>query len=134
MIWIVGLTNYTFVAMIDELTEAVDGVKSPQSFSTIVSLNCYEAKKAHFLRHSGITPYSYNVLLTLVNHWISSGKGMTAYSIIGTGDYSNYHVLYHKLTTLSNRGFVDCIKRSDGVNVFTPTLKAIEGINGLLVV
>lgn len=103
------------------------------SFSTIISLNAYESKKSHFIRSNRLTPYSFSVLLTVVNHYVYNRTGITAFGIIGTKDYTNYQTIYDKLTTLSDRGFIDCNKRADRVNVFTPTLKAIEGINSLLV-
>lgn len=119
--------------MIDELTEVKVVDYTPQTFSSLSSLNAYEIKKDHFIRSNGITYHSFNLLLVLYNHWFYIGTGMTLYGIIGIKNHCAYQSTYNKLTTLSKHCFVSCSKRSDGVNIFTPTLKAIEGINGLLI-
>lgn len=108
--------------------------KPPLDLSTIHGLNYYKVKEMEYIHRNRITPQSFNLLFQLYANWVVKGCGMTMYALNeGYISHSIYQRTYGKLTSLSKRGLVDCAKRSDRVNIYSPSSKAIEGINLLLV-
>lgn len=109
--------------------------KTRLHLSQLKSLSEYKQNEAIFIRSNNITYHGFVLLLAVYNRWFYERKGCSLYWLsYKSGLFpvcSQYNSMYNKMTTLNRKGFVDCIK-VDGSNVFTPTDKAIEGINSLL--
>jgi len=105
-------------------------INSPLSF-----VNSYLYNQNKFLKDNNISPQCFELLMLIVNYNVNTGKGLSCTQMITLSSYSSsyYRRIYSFLNTLHNNGMVEYMGNGwNNCKLFSPTDKAIEGINRLV--